>query len=71
MFLLKKLKKWIELEIKELEELEKDWKRRGCKHSECACAQQIKALEGVLYIIENKGVWADRYGHGIFKHRVR
>lgn len=69
MFLLKRLNKWIELEIKELEELEKDWERRGCKDGAYACLQQIFALEGIQYILEHKGVWADCKGHGIFKSK--
>lgn len=69
MFLLRKLKKWIELEIQELKALEKDWDRRGNKFSEDACHQQTDALEGVLYILNNKGVWNRLRGHGIFKEK--
>lgn len=70
MFLLRKLKKWIELEIAELGELEKDWKRKkGCEYNVWACKQQRLALDGVLYIIENKNIWATCRGHGIFKQK--
>lgn len=70
MFLLRKLKKWIELEISELKILEEDWmKREGCEYNVYACQQHIHALEGVLYIIKNKSVWSEDREHGIFKHK--
>lgn len=68
-FFLHKLKKWIELEIEELEELEGDWIRKDCKDSAYACKQQRDALENVLYIIENKGVWNRYKGHEVFKEK--
>jgi len=69
MFLLRKLKKWLELEIKELTILEDDWNKRGCKDNANACYHQRDALEGVLYILDNKGVWHDGICHGIFKQK--
>jgi len=69
MFLLTKLKKWIKLEIKELDKLEKDWEQRGCLSSENVCYYQKDILESILYIINNKGVRVESKGHGIFKYK--
>ena len=71
MFFLNKLKKWIEIEIKELKVLQEKYEVRNQKERMLACKEQIQAYYNILYIINSKGVWLSNRGHDIFRNKGR